>query len=127
MILRISYLLPIVRVQMLYFSLFCAFFIFSHQAIAQEPTTTVSTSISEETQLFISQSDSIEKIQNLILDTFEKEKDTLLGLTYCATFLKRGKEQENDEIQYFSSYQIAFIEYNRSHHKQALKHAYASV
>lgn len=84
-------------------------------------------SISEKEKRFITQSDSIKKIENFIQNTFSEEKDTIKGLAYCKAFLQRGKIQEDYNIQYFSSYQIAYIEYIRSHHSNTIKNAYISV
>ncbi|WP_438424304.1 helix-turn-helix domain-containing protein [Aquimarina macrocephali] len=87
----------------------------------------VSYLISEKEKLFITQSDSIRKIENFIKNAFSKEKDTIKGLAYCKVFLQRGKIQEDYNIQYFSSYQIAYIEYMRSNHSNTIKNAYISV
>ncbi|WP_084050334.1 helix-turn-helix domain-containing protein [Aquimarina macrocephali] len=87
----------------------------------------VSYLISEKEKLFITQSDSIRKIENFIKNAFSKEKDTIKGLAYCKVFLQRGKIQEDYNIQYFSSYQIAYIEYIRSNHSNTIKNAYISV
>lgn len=120
-------MLQIFWVQKLPFLLCFVFMLFSCYALGQQEKITPNELVSKEMQLFISQSDSIGKIEELIQNTFYNKKDTLLSLHYATYFLERGKTQENDEIQYFSSFQIAYIEYNRSNHKQALKYAYQSV
>ncbi|WP_160130355.1 helix-turn-helix domain-containing protein [Kordia antarctica] len=127
MILRISHMLQIIWVRKLPFIICCALMLYSNFVLGQEEKTKLEELVSKETQLFISQSDSIEKIEELIQDIFYAKKDTLLGLQYSKYFLERGKTQENYEIQYFSSFQIAYVEYNRSDYKQALKYAYQSV
>ncbi|MBC8755180.1 helix-turn-helix domain-containing protein [Kordia sp. YSTF-M3] len=93
----------------------------------QELNTMNDSLVSKEIQLFISYSDSIHEIEELIYDTFDQKKDTLLGLAYCNSFLERGKKQQNYEVQYFSSYQIAYINYMKSDHKQAVRYAHMSV
>lgn len=78
-------------------------------------------------QLFISESDSIEKIEDLIHDTFDQKKDTILGLAYCNSFLERGKKQEDYRIQYFSSFQMAYIYYFMPDYNQTIRYGNLSV
>jgi YesN/AraC family two-component response regulator len=96
-----------------------------HTTLAQE-TLSGQTMISRELEIFIAQSDSIDQIQNLILDTFEIEKDTVLGLAYSNSYLNRGKREQNLDIQYFSNYQIAYISFFLKNHKKALQYSYDS-
>ncbi|WP_109097499.1 AraC family transcriptional regulator [Aquimarina sp. AU58] len=112
-----------------YCLVFYVFTICSGVAIGQNKVEKkeVSYLISEKEKRFITQSDSIKKIENFIQNTFSQEKDTIKGLAYCKAFLQRGKIQEDYNIQYFSSYQIAYIEYIRSNHSNTIKNAYISV
>jgi len=50
--------------------------------LAQEVKSIQNTRISEEMQLFVSTSDSLDRIEEMIQDTFTEKKDTLLGLAY---------------------------------------------
>jgi YesN/AraC family two-component response regulator len=99
-----------------------------YTSLAQQ-TITGQTLISRESEIFIAQSDSIDQIENLILDTFKSKskKDTLLGLAYCNSYLNRGEREQNLGIQYFSNYQIGYISFHRTQHKKSLQYAYASA
>ena len=114
----------------LHYILLCTIVIaLSFRIMGQEKKESImlSNEISDTIRLFISKSKPIKKIENFIHDSFSKSKDTVLGLEYCREFLKRGKIENNDKIQYFSSYQMAYIEYTRSNYISAIKNAYASV
>lgn len=112
-----------------YYLIFCVFTLCYGVVIGQNKAEEkeVPYLISEKEKSFITQSDSIRKIENFIQNTFSEEKDTIKGLAYCKAFLQRGQLQENYNIQYFSSYQIAYIEYIRSNHSNTIKNAYISV
>lgn len=83
--------------------------------------------IPEKIKNFIVQSDSLEKIENLIINTLSKDKDTTLAIAYCNAFLQRGKLEESYTIQYFSSYQIAYIKYMQSDYVNTVKNAYIAA
>lgn len=119
--------LSITRIQARYLSLLCLFLFASNLAIAQKNNKARDTIISEKLWQYISESDSIDKIEELIQDTFDQEKDTVLGLAYCKIYSERGKKEENDAIQLFSNYQMAYIHYNQSDHNEALKRAHTST
>lgn len=127
MIKSIFRILPTIQIQALYFNALCAFLFLCNSTIAQESKMAFETSISKETKLFISQSDSIDQIKELIYDAFDHKKDTVLGLAYCNAFLERGKAQEDYDIQYFASFQMAFITYSQAAYKRTIRHAYSSV
>lgn len=99
----------------------------SNLAIAQKNNKARDTIISEKVRQYISESDSIDKIEELIQDTFDQEKDTVLGLAYCKIYSERGKKEENDAIQLFSNYQMAYISFLQSNHNETLKRAYIST
>ncbi|MDY8138126.1 helix-turn-helix domain-containing protein [Aquimarina sp. 2201CG5-10] len=107
----------------------CFSVFFSINVIGQQKETEVDTSdlISDELRLFISQSDSIKKIRNLITDALYIEKDTVKSFMLSKVFLDRGIKEDNFDIQYFSAYQIAYIEYLQSNHIPAIKSAERSL
>ena len=101
--------------------------LWSSQLYAQNNDIQVDSLVSKETQLFISQSDSIEKIKDMIFDSFEIEKDTLLSLAYSRLFLERGNKEDNSGIQHYSSYQIGYIRYVQGEYLLAIRYANSAV
>ncbi|WP_430411244.1 tetratricopeptide repeat protein [Kordia sp.] len=127
MITSIYCTLPTIRVQALYISILSAFTFFSYSATAQESNQKPNVSISQAMQLFISESDSIDAIEELIVDTFQEKKDTILGLAYCNSYLQRGKKENDYEIQYFSSFQMTYMYYLKSDYNEAIRYGSLSV
>ncbi|AXG68654.1 DNA-binding transcriptional regulator ChbR [Kordia sp. SMS9] len=110
-------ILPFIRTQARYF----IFLLLSHCMLAQEAT------IAKEMQLFISESDSLDRIEEMIQDTFYQENDIALGLEYCRLYLERGKKEENDAIQLFANSQIAYITFQQADYHEALKRSYIAA
>lgn len=127
MITQILWQLPTIRVKALLYCFLCAFIFFSTSTKAQESNMNTDASISQEMQLFISESDSIDKIEVLIQNTFDQTKDTILGIAYCKSFLERGKKQEDYDIQYFSSFQMTYIYYLTSNYNEAVRYGNIAV
>jgi len=127
MITRIHWALPAIRVQALFYCFLCAYIFFPASTRAQDLHTNVEVSISKDMQSFIATSDSIDEIEELIQDTFDEKKDTLLGLAYCNSFLERGKKQGDYDIQYFSSYQMTYIYYLMSDYNRAVRYGSLST
>ncbi|WP_420570942.1 helix-turn-helix domain-containing protein [Kordia sp.] len=120
-------ILPIIRIHIFCVSLFCAFILCSNYTTAQNTSSKRDILISKEIQSFITQSDSTDRIEELIQDTFYQTNDTLLGLAYCKIYLERGRKEENDAIQFFANFQMAYISFLQSKHNEALKRAYTST
>lgn len=127
MITSIHWILPTIRVQALFYIFLCAFIFLPNKTKAQESNIKLDTLVSKEIQYFISESDSIGKIEEMIQDTFDKKKDTILGLAYCNSFLERGKKQNDYEIQYFSSFQMAYIYYYMPDYNQTVRYGNLAV
>ncbi|WP_298417418.1 tetratricopeptide repeat protein [uncultured Kordia sp.] len=105
----------------------CVFSLSSSAAIAQDSKVDNDSIVSEEMRLFVSESDSIDKIEKFIQDTFDEKEDTILGLAYCRIFLERGKKQEDYDIQYFSSYQMSYTYYLLSDYTKAVRYGNLST
>lgn len=120
-------ILPFFRIQARYFTLFFVCVLITSVAFSQEKNSTPNTILSKEMELFISTSDSLDRIEEMIQDTFIQKRDTLLGLTYCKTYLERGKKEENDAIQLFSNFQIAYVSFHQPNYHEALKRSYISA
>ncbi|MDH7444154.1 helix-turn-helix domain-containing protein [Aquimarina sp. 2201CG14-23] len=70
---------------------------------------------------FIKKSDSVQEINSLISKTLSEDKDSALAIAYSELFLERGKKEKDYNIQYLSSYQLAYIEYIRSNYLATIK------
>ncbi|WP_298509349.1 helix-turn-helix domain-containing protein [uncultured Kordia sp.] len=118
--------LPITRIQARYFSLFTVFLLVFNLALAQEKDSIHDTLVSSKMQSFISESDSIDEIEEIIVDTYY-DQDFDLGLAYSKIYLKRGKKEENDTIRLFSNSHIARNSYYLAQYEDALKTAYVAT
>ncbi|WP_299441189.1 helix-turn-helix domain-containing protein [uncultured Aquimarina sp.] len=83
--------------------------------------------IPERVKSFIIESDSIQEINKLISKTLSEDKDSALAIAYSKLFLERGQVEKDYNIQYLSSYQIAYIEYIRSNYVATIKNALIST
>jgi len=83
--------------------------------------------IPERMKSFITTSDSIQEINELISRTLSEDKDSALAIAYSKLFLERGEVEKDYNIQYLSSYQIAYIEYIRSNYVATIKNALIST
>ncbi|WP_046758877.1 response regulator transcription factor [Kordia jejudonensis] len=100
---------------------------FFHNVTAQNQENIADSLISKEMRLFILTSDATDKIEERIQNTFDIEKDTMLGLAYCETYLERGKEKENYEIQYFAGVRMTYMYYSMSNYDKAIQYGSLSV
>ena len=88
-----------------YFQALCVLIVCTFALFTNVVTTQSSKSVTDDdTEQFIRESDSIDNIQLLITDTFDQKKDTITGLHYCKTFLERGYQEGNLDMQYFLAF-----------------------
>lgn len=103
------------------------FVFFTNTTSAQSFQNSADASKIKDIELFVAASDSIAQIEALITEFFDQKKDTLTGLQLCTSFLERGKKEENYEIQYFASFQLAYIYYVKSDHNKAIQYGNLAV
>lgn len=110
-----------------YVVIVCSFMFLTSNAIAQISKPNADSKKMKDLEQFVSTSSAIDEIEELIYDVFDTKKDTLTGLQLCKIYLERGKKEKNDAIQYFSSFQIAYINYVKANYHKTVKYAHSCV
>lgn len=108
-----------------YIRLFCV--LFSYVSMAQENYAIKDTLVSEEKRMFITTSNTLDAVEEMIQNTFAIEQDTVSGLAYCQLYLERGRKAADDSIQFFANFQMAYISFYQPNYKEALKRSYISA